>query len=162
VATSSHGLLCLSLGWMHATYISYRGWPCLAAATGVSWRGGEVDVSPHVLHTCPLCQPVSACNSKHATCLINVRSYALPCCAVPQKRRQRPPTRVRLYRISPHCPEAPLYLVPKAVSPKPGCSHPDWSQLDPRGCFVAHLPTKVGRMRLCPCMSPDRVQHSVC
>lgn len=60
-----------------------------------------------------------------------------------QKRRSRPPTRVRLYRISPHCPDAPLYLVPKAVSARPGCSHPDWTQLDPRGCFLAQLHNKV-------------------
>jgi hypothetical protein len=61
-----------------------------------------------------------------------------------QKRRQRPPTRVRLYRISPHCPDAPLYLVPKAVSARPGCSHPDWTQLDARGCFLVQLLNKVG------------------
>lgn len=35
--------------------------------------------------------------------------------------------------------------MPKAVSPRPSCSHPDWTQLDPRGCFVAHLTGKVGR-----------------
>lgn len=57
-----------------------------------------------------------------------------------QKRRQRPPSRARVYRIAPHCPEDATYLVPKALSPKPGCSAVDWAALDSRGCFVVHLP----------------------
>ncbi|WIA18490.1 hypothetical protein OEZ85_009944 [Tetradesmus obliquus] len=56
------------------------------------------------------------------------------------KRRQRPPSRARVYRIAPHCPEDATYLVPKALSPKPGCSAVDWAALDSRGCFVVHLP----------------------
>jgi hypothetical protein len=60
-----------------------------------------------------------------------------------QKRRQRPPSRVRLYRIAPHCAGAAAYLVPKAVAPAKGCDHPDCSALDARGCFVVHLPDRV-------------------
>ena len=53
----------------------------------------------------------------------------------PQKRRSRPPSRVRLYRVAPHTPDSPLYLVPRAVAPPAGSAHPDWRCLDPRcGC----------------------------
>ncbi|KAF6262347.1 hypothetical protein COO60DRAFT_1699341 [Scenedesmus sp. NREL 46B-D3] len=56
------------------------------------------------------------------------------------KRRQRPPGGARIYRIAPHSPDNAMYLVPKPVNPKPGCSHADWTALDSRGCFVVHLP----------------------
>lgn len=79
---------------------------------------------------------------------------SLPACPpLPvQKRRQRPPSRVRVYRIAPHCPEDPTFLVPKAVSPKPGCSHADWSLLDCRGCFLIHLPAALYVWRGSSCL----------
>ena len=60
----------------------------------------------------------------------------------PQKRRNRPPTRVRVYRIAPHCAEDPLYFVPKVVSPSKG-TYADARALDPRGCFLVHLRDKL-------------------
>jgi dual specificity MAP kinase phosphatase len=57
-----------------------------------------------------------------------------------QKRREKPPSRVRVYRIAPHCAEAPRYFVPRLVSPPPGRTYLDVRALDPRGCFLVHTP----------------------
>jgi hypothetical protein len=48
-----------------------------------------------------------------------------------------------MYRITPHCAEAADYLVAKAVSPRQGHSHADWTHLDRRGCFLLHLPSRL-------------------
>ncbi|KAF6252951.1 hypothetical protein COO60DRAFT_1643545 [Scenedesmus sp. NREL 46B-D3] len=73
------------------------------------------------------------------------------------KRRQQPPGCARVYRIAPHCPDSPTYLVPKAVSPKPGCSHADVAALDSPGCVVVHLPHSlyVWRGSSCPGVVAD-------
>jgi hypothetical protein len=60
-----------------------------------------------------------------------------------QKRRQTPPTSIRMYRIEPHCAEAADYLVAKAVSPLQGHSHADWTQLDKSCCFLLHVPSRL-------------------
>ncbi|KAI8466485.1 MAG: hypothetical protein J3K34DRAFT_524485 [Monoraphidium minutum] len=70
-----------------------------------------------------------------------------------QKRRSRPPSRVRVYRIAPHTPDSPLYLVPRAIAPPKGTGHPDWRCLDPRGCFLIHLPSKLYVWRGTDCLS---------
>ena len=70
-----------------------------------------------------------------------------------QKRRARPPARARLYRVAPHAPEAPLYLVPRAAALRPGASRADRRCLDPRGCFVVHLPGAVYVWRGASCVS---------
>jgi hypothetical protein len=44
-----------------------------------------------------------------------------------------------MYRIAPHCPEDPLYFVPKVVEPLKGTLFAEGSALDPRGCFIVHL-----------------------
>jgi hypothetical protein len=41
--------------------------------------------------------------------------------------------------MAPHCPEDPLYFVPKWVSPIKGTLYADARALDPRGCFIVHL-----------------------
>ncbi|KAF6257744.1 protein-tyrosine phosphatase-like protein [Scenedesmus sp. NREL 46B-D3] len=73
------------------------------------------------------------------------------------KRRQQQPDGARVYRIAPHCPDNPTYLVAKPVGPKPGCSHADVAALDSRGCFVVHLPHSlcVWRGSSCPGVMAD-------
>lgn len=69
-----------------------------------------------------------------------------------QKRRVTAPTRPRFYRIAPHSPQAPLYLVPKSVSTPRGYPHPTLKCLDPRGAFIIHTSDKlyVWKGDLCP------------
>jgi hypothetical protein len=45
-----------------------------------------------------------------------------------------------VYRIAPHCAEAPRYFVPRLVSPPAGRTYLDVRALDPRGCFLVHTP----------------------
>ncbi|KXZ45392.1 hypothetical protein GPECTOR_55g298 [Gonium pectorale] len=71
-----------------------------------------------------------------------------------QKRAATARSRLRLYRIAPHCVHAPTYLVPKLITPPkqyPNNTHRD---LDPRGAFVLQTPsggpTYVWRGEACP------------
>ncbi|GIL51842.1 hypothetical protein Vafri_7769 [Volvox africanus] len=57
-----------------------------------------------------------------------------------QKRAASAKTRMRMYRIAPHCIHASSYLVPKLITPPkqyPNNTHRD---LDPRGAFVLQTP----------------------
>lgn len=51
-----------------------------------------------------------------------------------QKRRTTAPDPYRVYRIAPHSPSAPLFLLPKTVS------LPQYPLLDPRGAFLVQTP----------------------
>ncbi|PNW79482.1 hypothetical protein CHLRE_09g416950v5 [Chlamydomonas reinhardtii] len=70
-----------------------------------------------------------------------------------QKRAASARSRMRMYRIAPHCMHAPTYLVPKLITPPkqyPNNTHRD---LDPRGAFVLQTPggpTYVWRGEHCP------------
>ncbi|GFR42894.1 hypothetical protein Agub_g3886 [Astrephomene gubernaculifera] len=71
-----------------------------------------------------------------------------------QKRAASAKTRVRLYRIAPHCVHAPSYLVPKLITPPKQYPHNTHRDLDPRGAFVLQTPaggpTYVWRGEGCP------------
>eukprot|EP00201_Polytomella_parva_P000384 CAMPEP_0175086010 /NCGR_PEP_ID=MMETSP0052_2-20121109/28998_1 /TAXON_ID=51329 ORGANISM="Polytomella parva, Strain SAG 63-3" /NCGR_SAMPLE_ID=MMETSP0052_2 /ASSEMBLY_ACC=CAM_ASM_000194 /LENGTH=146 /DNA_ID=CAMNT_0016358119 /DNA_START=555 /DNA_END=992 /DNA_ORIENTATION=- len=59
---------------------------------------------------------------------------------------------MRIYRIAPHCPHDPSYLVPKIVTPPKKFPNSTYRELDPRGAFVIHTPTRiyVWSGRFCP------------
>ncbi|GLC37087.1 hypothetical protein PLESTB_001393100 [Pleodorina starrii] len=80
-----------------------------------------------------------------------------------QKRAASAKTRMRMYRIAPHCVHAPSYLVPKLITPPkqyPNNTHRD---LDPRGAFVLQTPrgpTYVWRGEHCPDAYAEAAQRA--